>query len=559
MDSTQIIEELSQSLFLRHSFDAILLVSPALEILACNEETVRTLVPDQTASKLQGKNLAHLHFPNLEKLVEAFFKDEEDTKIDSALSLNFGEEQRIFDIKLSKVPDDRGNVVVAIVFLREISFEIQREQRLWQSNEELSILYEMSKVEVQSLKHDEILQNVLQKFSELTNLSKGFFLQQNKGGGEVVQFMSYNLSPEEEAVFLPFLTESKLPPELLQCDARVLPVGKRRHSFYHQARELSFQEMVCIPVFLKDEVFGTLVFFSEEGDLIRISSNKRFFNLIGQQVGLALEKAKLFNELERSFREIATKNKQFNEELALAQKMQRGILALNFPKKPGVRFAVKYIPSYHLSGDFYDIFEISHDKVGVLIADVCGHGINSALVTSFLKASVRDMSQNHQRPDHLLDSLNKKLWDLLNAEMFVSAFYLIIDLTEKKLHYSNAGHPYPMIYHGNGKETDYLKVDGTLLSVLKDSEYAVCSRSVVPGDRVIMYTDGIFDMKNKKGEFVSMDFVQELTLRYARLDGYDFIDALINRLYKFGNIQHFEDDINLIVVDFFDGEDQEEV
>ena len=315
-------------------------------------------------------------------------------------------------------------------------------------------------------------------------------------------------------------------------------------------KELGFDEVLAIPVFLKHDVFGVLVFFITSARQARISTNRRFLDLIGQQVGLALEKAMLFSELERSFKEIARKNRQFREELALAQKMQRGILSLNFPKKPGINFAVKYIPSYHLSGDFYDIFEISENKVGVLIADVCGHGINAALVTSFLKASVQDMSQNYDRPDQLLDSLNHKLCELLSNRMFVSAFYLIVDLQERSLHFSNAGHPYPLRINRSRKCVDELKADGTLLSVMDDSEYVAKSCPVAPGDRVLLYTDGMFDMKNRNGEFISMDYVRSFSLRHAGLGGYDFIDLLIGRMYKFANHKQFDDDINLIVIDF---------
>jgi sigma-B regulation protein RsbU (phosphoserine phosphatase) len=161
------------------------------------------------------------------------------------------------------------------------------------------------------------------------------------------------------------------------------------------------------------------------------------------------------------------------------------------------------------------------------------------------------MSQNFRRPDELLAGLNTKLSDLLSTQMFVSAFYLIIDLKEKMIHYSNAGHPYPLLYRARERDVIDLQADGTLLSVLPDSQYCAEKKAFHPGDRVVLYTDGVFDMKNKSGEYVPMDFVRSLTVRNARLDGYDFIEELLAKLYRFGEIERFDDDINLIIVDFF--------
>lgn len=546
----ELVEELRRSFFLFHSFDAFLVVDERLRIQACNREVAELFPAAPDISRLEGHALSNLRFPNLIRFLKAHVEKDGPLKVDTSLSLEHDGVNRVIDVKVSSLVDSSSGGRLFLCSLRDITEAFHQEERLWQSNEELTILYEMSQAEVQSVQHDEILKNVLTRFSELTNLGKGFFMRNPAREASGPEFLEYNLTSEEVEVLRRQYLEQHLPRRLFQADAARYRLGSDKLSFFRSMISLGYAEILTIPVFLKNAVFGVLVFLIGEGRSPRISTNHRFLNLLGQQVGLALEKAMLFSELERSFEEIARKNKQFREELALAQKMQRGILSLNFPKKPGIGFAVKYIPSYHLSGDFYDIFELSADKVGVLIADVCGHGINAALITSFLKASVQDMSQNYSRPDQLLEGLNLKLCELLDSRMFVSAFYLIIDTREKLLYYANAGHPYPIYLDRSGGNVEELKSDGTLLSVMDDSKYVTNATPIRSGSRVILYTDGMFDMKNKNGEFISMDYVREITVRNARLGGYDFIDLLIGKMYKFANNRRFDDDINLIVIDF---------
>ncbi|MCK5268037.1 MAG: SpoIIE family protein phosphatase [Spirochaetes bacterium] len=545
-------ENLDKSVVLTHSFDPIILLDLDMHILSYNEEFSRVLFANKdNKSTLTGKSIRKIGFKNLEKLLTSFIEDEEDSRIDSSLSMS-DPEPRIFDVKLSRIYDKNRNSIGVIVFLKEITFEFERERRLWQSNEELSILYEISQAEVQSLKYDEILHNVLARFSEMTNLSKGMYLHFKPEKTGFLDIVNFNLSEEELDVLKEHVDKDELPDNFfLKRSTKLLKTVSEKHDFYKSAKKLGFEGAISIPIYVKDRILGTLLFFNEEDEHVHISTNMRFYDLIGQQIGLALEKAKLFNELEKSFKEIEKKNKKFSDELALAQKMQKGILSLNFPKKPGVNFAVKYIPSYHLSGDFYDIFEITGNQIGVLIADVCGHGIDAALVTSFLKASVRDLSQDFLHPDQLLSNLNKKLYELLEDELFVTAYYLILDLENKIIRYSNAGHPYPLFFKGKDASINELKVDGTLLSVMKDSEYSVCERSYENGDRVFLYTDGIFDLKNKDGEFIPRKYITDLMEKFANLNGHKLIEAILSRLYKFSETDQFDDDINLIVVDFY--------
>lgn len=534
-----------------HGFDAVLLVDPELMIRYGNSAVPVLFGFRHDPAWLAGRPLAELGFSSLERLLGKCLADLPAGGLDTTLTLAVPgpAPARVFDVKIGRLDDDAFAPLLLVVTLREITAELERERRLVRSTEELSILFEISQVEAGSLDHEEILSRVLEKFSELTNLDRGLFLRLD-ARCRVTGFVAWNIDDALRQALAPILAGRRIPRRVAAATARIIQLGSRRRGVAGRLAALGIALVVTIPVPLAGGLYGVLLLLSPDSELLRISSNERFFRLVGQQVGAAIEKARLFGELEGSFRVIERKNRQLDEELALARKMQRGILSLAFPRKPGIGFAVKYIPSYHLSGDFYDIFELSENMVGVLIADVCGHGINAALVTAFLKASVRDMSQNFGKPHELLASLDARLHDLLASTMFVSAFYMIIDLEGRELLYANAGHPWPLFYSGQTGEIGELRAEGTLLAVHGDSEYSSKKAPFLDGDRVVLFTDGLFDVKNAAGEFYPGERVRSILCAHPRTGGSRLVDILIDDVRGFAGGMNFADDINLIVIDF---------
>ena len=194
-----LIAELRKALLLFHSFDPYLLLDETMTIQAANGDLARLFNCRESAEQLQGQALKKMHCPNLEKLVSRFHETGE-SRLDSTVACK-GErgEQQLLDVRLSRV-DEGSDTGLILCSLRDITERIRQEERLWQSNEELTILYEMSQVEVRSLQHEDILQNVLARFSELTNLDKGFFVRNPRHKVTGPEQISYNLSETEIGV-----------------------------------------------------------------------------------------------------------------------------------------------------------------------------------------------------------------------------------------------------------------------------------------------------------------------------------------------------------------------
>ncbi len=524
------------SLLLKYSSEAIVFLNSNFEIELGSEEFTSTFQKEDNSS-LIGLSLKEIGLQEISELINTGVQKQK-TRFDNFLPLHTPKlGKQYFEIKISQISLDN---ICWIMFLTNTTKTLDQEKKLLHSNEELSVLYEMSQLSIKKMADETILSNAFEQFSLLTSLERGFFIPDKKALSK--NAICYNLTAKE---IIKIEKHFKRP---IAKEVQIVIPTEGHSNTIPILKGIKFSIAVSFPVYCEKEKFGTLFFFSTKNNLLRFS-NLKFYNLVGYQIGLAIEKADLFNRIEDSAKEIMKKNDIFNDEMKLAQKMQTELLSLKLPDKKGINFAIKYIPSYRLSGDFYDIFEIAENKIGVIIADVCGHGINAALITTFLKASVFGMSKECPKPNNLLNKLNKKLSGVLSSKTYVTAYYLIIDLAENKISFSNGGHPYPIFYNKKQNKLEELKTDGTLLSVTPFSEYVTETKKIGSGDRIVLFTDGIFDIRNKKGDFIPKENITQLIFNEQNINGVELIDKILQEMYNFKGSSDFEDDINLIVID----------
>ena len=192
---------------------------------------------------------------------------------------------------------------------------------------------------------------------------------------------------------------------------------------------------------------------------------------------------------------------QTEYELELARRIQLSLLPQALPDMLPARFAVRYRPCGRVGGDFYDLFRLDENHVGLYVADVVGHGLPAALLTIFLKKAVKtkEIDDRHYRllrPDDVLQSLNRELIGQAVAENpFITMIYALFDRRDSTLAFSRAGHPHP-IYVPRWDEPQLLQVHGTLLGVF-DTQFTVQTQRLRPGDKVLFYTDGIGSNDNE--------------------------------------------------------------
>ena len=200
-------------------------------------------------------------------------------------------------------------------------------------------------------------------------------------------------------------------------------------------------------------------------------------------------------EVQRINKRLQAANQQIDMELDLARRIQESFLPQTLPELPGLRFAVKYKPCARVGGDFYDVFRLDERHVGLYVADAMGHGVPASLLTIFVKKGVKakEITGKDYRlvpPNEVLQRLNRELIDqALSENPFITMAYILFNTHDRTLQFSRAGHPYPLYLPRVGPP-QFWKIEGSLLGVF-DVQYRLQTHTLEPGDKVLLYTDGM--------------------------------------------------------------------
>jgi sigma-B regulation protein RsbU (phosphoserine phosphatase) len=240
-----------------------------------------------------------------------------------------------------------------------------------------------------------------------------------------------------------------------------------------------------------------------------------------------------------------------NNELEMAREIQLSILPHETPKILGLEIAARYIPMSSVAGDFYDFIVVDDTHVGILVADVSGHGLPAALIASMLKVALAAQSPHACDPARVLAGLNKTLWGKFKYH-FVTAVYVFVDLEKKSMSYAGAGHPPLLLWRTSTGSASEVVENGLLLGLFPEQTYSAVELPVEPGDKAVLYTDGILETRSPSGQEFGDLFKAFLESNHD-LRGDVFNDILIKELANWsGNPkgQAQEDDITFLTIDF---------
>ncbi|TGL33418.1 7TM diverse intracellular signaling domain-containing protein [Leptospira perdikensis] len=272
------------------------------------------------------------------------------------------------------------------------------------------------------------------------------------------------------------------------------------------------------------------------------------FGRYGVQIGTAFEVILFSLALGRRLRFLLEENliaqnqlTTIKKDLETARKIQMRILPDKLPTNQKLSMVVSYHPLYDVGGDFYDYFEFS-DGFGLVIADVTGHGVSAALDSSTVKIAFRNAKEFKESPKELIAAMNRFLCTSLSAR-FVSAAYFYIDFSQMKLYFSSAGNP-PFVLIRNG-EIESFECPGLLLGVRSNFEYEQKMIGLEEGDRILIFTDGLYENLKPDEEPDAILFPE-----IEPLVGFPqnaFHTNLLNRLSAMRQVS--KDDITLVSID----------
>ncbi len=259
----------------------------------------------------------------------------------------------------------------------------------------------------------------------------------------------------------------------------------------------------------------------EKPYLVLFKAKNRLDKYAGHLNGLVAERTK---ELQQVNEELSQMNQKLLEDLDYARDIQKAILPDKLPNSDQVMFEAKYYPAERVSGDFYNIFKLDEDRIGMYIGDVSGHGVPAAMLTVFLNQSIKTVQELDGsrceviKPSKVLENLYES-YNRVNFkdEVYILVLYVIYNIKTKELTYSSAGmNAQPLIVKRNG---EIIEIDTTGLPICKlinitPANYTDKTIQLVNGDKVFFYTDGLIEpYDNKTGEIFTLEYLKEFLLK----------------------------------------------
>lgn len=253
--------------------------------------------------------------------------------------------------------------------------------------------------------------------------------------------------------------------------------------------------------------------------------------------------------------ELQEKNEIYEEELHLAREIQHAFTTREFPQVADamrrIGFGSRYVPISGLAGDFFEVIPLRHDCAGVLICDVMGHGVRSALIVAMLRGLLEKQRSLAADPGAFLQGLNEGLAAILErakTTMFATAFYGVVDLSEGVFTCACAGHPGPVIDGPGGVHQIATARDqrGPGLGLTRNAVYPVTSMPLDEIRRMILFTDGVLEAENQDGE----PFFEKRLIEIIENHSGDTLDHLLEDILtsvlEFSQARQFDDDVCLL-------------
>jgi sigma-B regulation protein RsbU (phosphoserine phosphatase) len=236
---------------------------------------------------------------------------------------------------------------------------------------------------------------------------------------------------------------------------------------------------------------------------------------------------------------------EIQKELELARRIQLSLLPAAFPDSKTFHIAARYVPMTSVAGDLYDFLVADANQVGLMIADVSGHGVPAALIASMVKMAATSQRPNAAHPGQLLSGMNQALCGSTQGQ-YVTAAYVHLDAKSGELRYASAGHP-SMLLLRNGSVTEIVE-NGLLLAAVDPVIYTDRTVPIEAGDRLLLYTDGILEARSASGEMYGEKSLFAALQQTAGHSPGEAADRIIASVQQWARSQ--DDDLTVLVCDY---------
>ena len=220
------------------------------------------------------------------------------------------------------------------------------------------------------------------------------------------------------------------------------------------------------------------------------------------------------------------------QEYAEAREIQQALMPKEIPRMPGLEISGSWRPARIVGGDYFDVIKFGASRLGLCIADVSGKGMPAALLMSNLQAVVKGLAAENTSPKGLVEKVNRVMWHNTTEAKFITLFYGLLDVNRKTLQYTNAGHNAPVLTREDGVQVR-LEQGGLIVGAFEECVYDQGEIDLRPGDRLVMFTDGLSEAVDGDGEEFGEKRLAEASLCNRQLSAEALHRCLLDRVTDF--------------------------
>lgn len=401
---------------------------------------------------------------------------------------------------------------------------------------EKNLLYEIGKKLSSSLELEDLLTETLELLKQVVQYDAGgvFLIDSHDATIESIATIGYN---REEDDRLQLKIGQGLIGTVATTGEAVIVPDVLKDPRYVNANDKSRSEIV-VPIRLDNRVIGV---FNLESELLN-AYTKHDLDLLeafASQAAVSIERARLQRRL--------MTGRIIEQQLKIARDIQQTFLPNANPKILGYDIAGLNVASGQVGGDYYDFIRIVDHQTGVAIADVSGKGIPAALIMASFRASMIAEIRNNYSIRTICQKVNNLMLESLQPGMYVTGVYGVLDSRNHIFTFANCGHNLPILFRASG-DVEYLREGGPILGITKDAIYEERPVFLFPNDIVMLYTDGVIEVFNKRGEEFGMDALIQIVLA-NRTKSADEIEEIVHAAVReFAAEDHQFDDLTMIVM-----------
>ncbi|MEE9168119.1 MAG: GAF domain-containing SpoIIE family protein phosphatase [bacterium] len=411
--------------------------------------------------------------------------------------------------------------------------------RLKSAIQELTVLNDLATAASSSLEVSEVLDLIVEKSIKAVKAEQGSILLLTEQEESPLKTL---IRQQDRSRLLTYKVGTNITGWVLKHQQPLiiddLAADERFNTTEQERQEI--RSVLCVPIRLRSKLIGILMVTNKKTFEPFNSDDLRLLSIIAAQSGQLIRNSQLQQE--------TLEKKRMEHELTMARNIQRGLLPKKIPEAANLDIASYFNAADEVSGDYYDYFDLGDSRIGIVMADVSGHGASSALVMTMVKGVLQAIKQNFISSDRTLHEMNVILGETIPKDMFVTMMFLVFDFDNMVLKYSNAGHNPLMFYNQQSKCCELLELRAPALSI---SNLAVYEEKEIPlneGDLFVIYTDGVTETFNEDKEMFEETRFLQAVREVASEQAGATIEHVKKKLHEFMGDASQSDDVAMIAV-----------